>query len=61
MKDGALKACVGMAFIFGTYAVYMGSNVYAGLDPPDGVVFGGVIAAVAALAGYAYAKVPEAK
>lgn len=58
MKDGALKACVGMGFIFGTYAVYMGSHVCAGLPPPDGVIFGSVIAAVAALAGYAYAKTP---
>lgn len=58
MKDGALKACVGMGFIFGVYAVYVGSHVAAGLPPPDGVVFGSVIAAVGALAGYAYAKTP---
>ena len=59
MKDGALKACVGMGFIFGTYSVYMLSHVAAGMPPPDGVIFGSVIGAVGALAGYAYAKKPS--
>lgn len=59
MKDGALKACVGMAFIFGAYSVYMTSHVLAGEPPPDGGVFAGVIGIVGALAGYAYAKKPS--
>lgn len=59
MKDGALKACVGMGFIFGTYAVYMGSHVCSGLPPPDGAIFASVIGVVGALAGYAYAKKPN--
>lgn len=59
MKDGSLKACIGMAFVFGTYAVYVGAHVAAGLPPPDGVVFGSVIGLVGALAGYSYAKVAK--
>lgn len=59
MKDGAVKACVGMAFVFGTYSVYVLSHALVGDPPPDGVIFGTVIAAVAGLAGYAYAKKPS--
>ncbi len=59
MKDGALKACVGMGFIVSTYAVYMLSHVCAGLPPPDGAVFATVFGAVCALAGYGYAKKPS--
>ena len=48
MKDGALKTCVGMVMIGVVYATYM---VFSP-DPEDGVVFGSVVAAMAALAGY---------
>ncbi len=47
MKDGATKACVGIAGVVAMYGIYMG------LGPGgDGVVFGSVIAVVAGLAGY---------
>ena len=59
MKDGALRACVGMAFIFGTYSVFMWSHVVTDTPIPDGIIFGTVVAAVAALAGYVYAKAPK--
>lgn len=56
MKDGAMKACVGMAFVFGTYAVYMISHVCSGQPVPDGVLFGTVVATVTGLAGYTVGK-----
>jgi hypothetical protein len=47
MKDGSLKACVGIGGLVAIYAIYACSN-----PGVDGVVFGSVAALVAGLAGY---------
>lgn len=55
MKDGALKACVGMICVTAVYGVYMVSNAIAGQEVPDGIVLTGVVGAVCGLAGYSVA------
>ena len=57
MKDGALVKCLGMVMIPVTYIAYL---IFAP-EPADGVLFGSVIALVAALAGYDYAMRKVAK
>lgn len=59
LKDGALKACMGMGCVTAVYATYMMSHVIAGQPVPDGIVLTGVLGAVCGLAGYAYAKTPS--
>ena len=47
MKDGSLKACVGIGGLIAVYAIYSLNN-----PGSDGVIFGTVAALVAGLAGY---------
>ena len=47
MKDGALKACVGIFGILGAYAIYAFSN-----PGTDGALFGTVMLVIGGLAGY---------
>ena len=54
MKDGALKAAVAMPCIVAMYGIYCFNNPGA-----DGLVFGSVLAAVTALAGYSVAVVTK--
>jgi hypothetical protein len=56
MKDGGIKACVGIAGIVACYGIYSFNNPGA-----DGLVFGSMLAAVSALAGYSYAAVKGIK
>jgi hypothetical protein len=55
MKDGALKACMGMACVTAVYGIYMVSNAIAGNEIPDGLILTGVVGAVCGLAGYSVA------
>ena len=48
MKDGQTKACVFAGLVVTCYAIYTVSNPGA-----DGLVFGSVIGAIAAIGGYA--------
>lgn len=50
-----MKACVGIGAILGAYAVYSVGNPGA-----DGYIFGTVLAAIAALAGYTVGTVRKA-
>jgi len=54
MKDGATKACVGMVMGVLVYAIYMFGNVMAGMPPPDGPLFIGLLAYLGSLTGAAY-------
>lgn len=47
MKDGAMKACVGMVCVVGLYGIYAFSHPQA-----DGAAFGTVALIVGGLAGY---------
>ena len=51
MKDGAMMKCLAMVMIPATYVAYL---IFSP-NPADGVLFGSVVALVAALAGYDYA------
>jgi len=52
MKEGGIKACVGIGGIVACYGIYSFSNPGA-----DGLVFGSILAAVTGLAGYTIATV----
>lgn len=54
MKDGGVKACVAMACVVATYGIYSMNN-----PGSDGLIFGSVIGAVCALAGYSVAVVTK--
>ena len=54
MKDGGVKACVGIGGIVACYAIYSFNNPGA-----DGLVFGSILAAVTGLAGYTLAVVKK--
>ena len=55
MKDASIKVCVGIGAIVAVYGIYTFSN-----PGTDGYVFGSVLAAVSALAGYTIAAMRKA-
>ena len=55
MKDGALKACVGMVCVVGMYGIYMCAG-----PGGDGVIFGSVMAVVGGLAGFSVGTASKA-
>ena len=50
MKDGSMKACVGMVCVVALYGIYSLNN-----PGSDGYVFGTVAAIIGGLAGYTIA------
>ena len=55
MKDGAMKACVGMVMGAQVYSVYMLSNAMVGVTPPDGNLLLGMLVFVGSMAGVSIA------
>jgi hypothetical protein len=51
MKDGALKACVGIGAGLGAYGIYMGAHCASGVPPPDGPIFLGMLAYFGSMVG----------
>ena len=52
MNESTKKACIFGGLVVATYALYIGGNAATGQSIPDGVVFGAVVGALAAIGGY---------